>query len=164
MEEYIKLLLEQVRFQKAHKTIADEIRAHIEDQIEANISEGMDRDTAEKQAVEDMGDPVEVGISLDRVHKPKLAWGMVLATIGVGLIGAVIQFFIAGDTTMQNFSQQMGYISADSLDGYSFLLSTVVGIFIMLSLYLLDYTTISKYSRLFRFIFRKRKFGRSPLL
>ena len=146
MEEYIKLLLEQVRFQKAHKKIADEIRAHIEDQIEANISEGMDRDTAEKQAVEDMGDPVEAGISLDRVHRPKLAWGMVLATIGVGLIGAVIQFFIAGDTTMQNFSQQMGYISADSLDGYSFLLSTVVGIFIMLSLYLLDYTTISKYS------------------
>lgn len=146
MEEYIKLLLEQVRFQKAHKTIAEEIRSHIEDQIEANLSEGMDRDTAEKQAVEDMGDPVEAGIALDKVHRPKFAWGMVLATIGAGLIGAVIQFFLAGDTTMQNFAQQMGYATADSLDGYSFLLSTVVGIFIMLSLYLLDYTTISKYS------------------
>ena len=48
MEEYIKKLLEQVRFQKAHKAIGDEIRAHIEDQIEENISNGMDNETAEK--------------------------------------------------------------------------------------------------------------------
>ena len=153
MEEYIKLLLEQVRFQKAHKTIADEIRSHIEDQIEANVSEGMDKDTAEKQAVEDMGDPVEAGIALDRVHRPKMAWGIVLATIGVGLIGAVIQLFLANDTTMQNFSVQMGYIEADSLKGNSFLLSTVVGIAIMLFVYLLDYTTISKYSSVIMKVF-----------
>ena len=62
MEEYIKMLLEQVRFEKAHKAIGDEIRAHIEEQIEANISDGMDRVTAEKKAVEDMGDPMEVGM------------------------------------------------------------------------------------------------------
>ena len=68
MEEYIKILLEQVRFEKAHKAIGDEIRAHIEDQAEANISEGMDKETAEKKAVEDMGDPVETGIALDKVQ------------------------------------------------------------------------------------------------
>ena len=45
MEEYIKKLLEQVRFQKAHKAIGDEIRGHIEDQIQDNISEGMDNET-----------------------------------------------------------------------------------------------------------------------
>ena len=50
MEEYIKILLEQIRFEKAHKAIGDEIRAHIEDQAEANISEGMDKETAEKKA------------------------------------------------------------------------------------------------------------------
>ena len=66
MEEYIKKLLEQVRFQKAHKAIEDEIRAHIEDQIEDNMSEGMDKETAEKRAVEDMGNPVDVGIELDK--------------------------------------------------------------------------------------------------
>ena len=48
MDEYIKKLLEQVRFQKAHKAIQDEIKAHIEEQIEANIADGMDRETAEK--------------------------------------------------------------------------------------------------------------------
>ncbi len=57
MEEYIRKLLEQVRFQKAHKAIQEEIVSHIEDQIEAeaNIADGMDPATAEQKAVEDMG-------------------------------------------------------------------------------------------------------------
>ena len=58
MEEYIKKLLEQVRFKKAHRGIADEIRAHIEDQIEDNMAACMDREAAEKAAIADMGDPV----------------------------------------------------------------------------------------------------------
>ncbi|WP_026655650.1 permease prefix domain 1-containing protein [Butyrivibrio sp. AE3003] len=78
MEEYIKKLLEQVRFEKAHKAIGDEIRAHIENQIEANVLDGMDKETAEKRAVEDMGDPVETGIALDKVHRPQMAWGVVI--------------------------------------------------------------------------------------
>ena len=87
MEEYIKKLLEQIRFEKAHKAIGDEIRAHIEDQIEKNMSDGMDKETAEKSAVEDMGDPVEVGISMDRVHRPRMAWSIVVAAFVVGVLG-----------------------------------------------------------------------------
>ena len=153
MEEYIKKLLEQVRFEKAHKAIAYELRAHIEDQIEVNISDGMEKEAAEKRAVEDMGDPVEAGIALDKVHRPQIAWELVLATIGVGLIGTIIQIFIINDTPMLYYAKQMGYISVDSLNGYSFILSTVVGIVIMLSVYLLDYTTFSKCSSVIATIF-----------
>ena len=97
MEEYIRKLLEQIRFEKAHKAIGDEIRSHIEDQIEYNISDGMDKDTAEKKAVEDMGDPVEAGISLDRVHRPQIAWGVVVVAILVGIIGAAIRILVIKD-------------------------------------------------------------------
>ena len=90
MEEYIRMLLEQVRFQKAHKAIGDEIRTHIEDQVQANISEGMDQETAEKRAVEDMGDPVEAGIRLDKVHRPQIAWGVIIIAIVVGVLGAIV--------------------------------------------------------------------------
>ena len=95
MEEYIKKLLEQVRFKKAHRGIAEEIRAHIEDQIEDNMAAGMDREAAEKAAVEDMGDPVEVGISMDRVHRPQIAWQMVLGAVVVGIIGSIIHILLA---------------------------------------------------------------------
>ena len=94
MEEYIKKLLEQVRFRKAHKGIEDEIRSHIEDQIEDNMSEGMDKETAEKRAVEDMGNPVDVGIELDKVHSPKIAWSVVIATLTVAVFGMILQAVI----------------------------------------------------------------------
>lgn len=95
MEEYIGKLLEQVRFKKAHKGIEDELRAHIEDQISDNMAAGMDREAAERAAVADMGDPVEVGISMDRVHRPRLAWNVIIISIFIGLISSVIHEIVA---------------------------------------------------------------------
>ena len=146
MEEYIKKLLEQVRFQKAHKAIGDELRSHIEDQIETNISEGMDRETAEKIAVEDMGDPVETGIALDKVHRPQVAWGVIVAAIGVGLFGAIIHFLL-GKLPSSSGSEIsiLGNVTVDNA-GY-YLYNVVCGIAIMLGMYLIDYTMVAKYSK-----------------
>ena len=74
MDEYLKIVLEQIRCKKARPYIRQELQDHIEDQIEANISAGLNRTDAEKEAVKDMGDPVEAGLSLDRIHKPQIAW------------------------------------------------------------------------------------------
>ena len=142
MEEYIRELLEQIRFEKAHKAIGDEIRSHIEDQIEANVSEGMDNETAEKRAVEDMGNPIEVGISLDRVHRPRFARGVVIAAILVGVIGIIIHVFISKDGLLKNLSYQ--YSASESR---TFIIYTVLGIAAMLFMYLVDYTTVAKYSK-----------------
>lgn len=60
MEEYIKTLLEQVRCKKAHSMIEEEIRGHIEEQTEANIASGMTEEEAIKEAVKDMGSPVDI--------------------------------------------------------------------------------------------------------
>ena len=69
MDEYLKTLLEQIRCKKARPYVKQEFQDHIEDQIEANMQAGMDREQAEREAVRDMGDPVETGISLDRDRK-----------------------------------------------------------------------------------------------
>ena len=132
MEEYIKMLLEQVRFEKAHKAIGDEIRAHIEEQIEANVSDGMDRVTAEKKAVEDMGDPMEVGMSLDRVHRPQVAWGLIIAAMTIGTVGAMIRMTVC----------------RNSFDATMIGINAFWGISLMLLAFILDYTTILKYSKL----------------
>ena len=51
MEEYIKKLLEQVRFRQAHDGIEKELKAHMEDQIADYMADGMDRNSAEKGPV-----------------------------------------------------------------------------------------------------------------
>ena len=146
MEEYIKILLEQIRFEKAHKAIGDEIRAHIEDQAEANISEGMDKETAEKKAVEDMGDPVATGLELDKVHRPQLAWELVAATLAVTFLAVVLHIFM---------SKQLSWGLAIQItpncivqEGTMFVFYSLVGVAVMLLLYLIDFTTIAKYSKI----------------
>ena len=73
MEKYLEKLLLQIRCKKARPYIAEEIKGHIESQIEDNIADGMSYEEAEKNAVADMGDPIAVGISLDKIHKPQIA-------------------------------------------------------------------------------------------
>ena len=125
MEEYIKKLLEQVRFRKAHKGIEDEIRAHIEDQIDDNIAAGMDSEATEKAAVIDMGDPVEVGISMDRIHRPQIAWSMFLGAVIIGIIGSIIHLLIISNSTI---GSNTGLVPGSS----SFIFYTVLGILAML--------------------------------
>ena len=146
MEEYIKILLEQVRFEKAHKAIGDEIRAHIEDQAEANISEGMDKETAEKKAVEDMGDPVETGIALDKVHRPQLAWEFVVATLAVTVFSIILHIFMTKQLNWGlAFQISKGHIVQE---GTMFVFYSILGVALMLLLYLMDFTTIAKYSKI----------------
>lgn len=147
MEEYIKMLLEQVRFQKAHKAIGDEIRSHIEDQIELNIADGMDRETAEKRAVEDMGDPVGAGIALDKVHRPQVAWGVIVVGILVGIFGIIIKLFLDKIPTSYNPAFSMLEDVSINDTGY-YIYNVVCGIAVMLILYLVDYTMVARYSRI----------------
>ena len=51
MEEYLKTLLEQIRCKKARSLIEEELRGHLEEQIEENRMSGMEPEEAEKAAV-----------------------------------------------------------------------------------------------------------------
>ena len=140
MEEYIRKLLEQVRFKKAHKGIEDELRAHIEDQIEDNMASGMDREAAEKAAVEDMGDPVEAGISMDRVHRPRLAWNVIAIAVLIGVISSVIHEIMAYDAGMADAAISV-------LGSHAFYTKVLIGLVAMITVYMIDYTVIAKYAK-----------------
>ena len=145
MEEYIKKLLEQIRFQKAHKAIEDEIRLHIEDQIKENISGGMDKETAEKKAVEDMGNPVDAGIALDKVHRPQVAVGVIVIALVATVIGTIVNVLLSN--IMTAYPLEMGNPNRLPLRGSElYIYNAIFGIIVMLILYFIDYTTVARYS------------------
>lgn len=131
MEEYLRILLEQVRCKKAHTLIADEIQAHMEDQIEDNMASGMPKEMAEMAAVRDMGDPVETGISLDRIHRPAMAWDMIFFMAIISIIGIVIHMLIGDSGAGSN--QFMRY--------------TVIGFIAMLIVYRVDYSFMAHHAK-----------------
>ena len=134
MDEYLKTLLEQIRCKKARPYVKQEFQDHIEDQIEANMQAGMDREQAEREAVRDMGDPVETGISLDSVHRPQVAWKLLGIIVLISIAGVLIHAGIAGKISEN---------AAAGSDRYVF--HVVIGLAVMMILYLLDYTVLARF-------------------
>lgn len=135
MEEYIEKLISQIRCKIARPYVAEEIRNHIENQIEENKLNGMTDEDAEKNAVMDMGDPIEVGVSMDRIHKPQISWKILMVVALLSIMGIVIQYSCLN---LLNDNSQIG----------EFLSSIILGFIIMIGLYFIDFTTIAQYSKI----------------
>lgn len=146
MEAYLEKLLSQIRCKKARPYILDEIRTHIESQIEDNLSCGMEYEEAERSAVADMGDPVEVGIALDKIHRPIIAWKL-LVIVGVSsLLGMIVQQSIFYKTIHSDLEPYLQETYQASMVG--FVSSIILGFIIMSGIYFVDYTVIAKYSKI----------------
>ena len=146
MEEYMEKLISQIRCKKARPYIAEEIRDHIEEQMADNKENGMSDEEAEKNAVLDMGDPVEVGISLDRIHKPKIGWNVIVIVGIISLLAILVQWAFA--SAINNYGlEQLNHMSYnDSMR--KFLKSIFAGMLFMIIIYFVDYTVIAKYSKI----------------
>ena len=137
-EEYLKTLTDQIRCKMAREAVWDELLCHIEDQKAAFISEGMEQDEAEEAAVLEMGDPVETGNEMDRIHRPKMAWGMIALIAVLSIAGYVVQKLIEAKVV-----EAGGYNWLGSKN----LLFLAAGLVIMIGVCFLDYTRIGKYAR-----------------
>ena len=137
-EEYIRTLTEQIRCKMARPGVAREIGDHIEDQIRAFMGEGMSRQEAESAALKDMGNPVDAGVELDKVHRPAMPWGMIALIIALSVLSCIFQYLLNQKS-----------ISAGG-DGYSMgrqILFTMCGILAMTGVCFADYTRIAARAR-----------------
>lgn len=137
-EEYLTILTDQIRCRMARGAVREEIRCHIEDQTAAFLSEGMEQAEAEEAAVREMGDPVETGNELNRIHRPRMAWGMIGLIAALSLAGYLIQ----------NFMQEK-WIAAGAgawSSPYSFVYM-LAGLAVMMAACFADYTRIAGRAR-----------------
>lgn len=92
--EYIGTVMEQVRCKAVHKALGEELEAHIDDCAEAFAADGLSPEEAEEKAVLSMGDPVETGIQLDRVHRPKFPWAIAVSALLLLTAAAFAEHFM----------------------------------------------------------------------
>ena len=139
MEEYIRILLEQIRCKKSHKYIESEIRSHIEDQIEENMSRGMDPETAERMAVNSMGDPVMTGTELDMIHRPQMNIKLIVMIAAISIIGVLIHSLMLHDSFLQP--------ETEMISGH-YLRDVIIGLCVMTGICFVDYSVIARFSKL----------------
>ena len=71
IRDYLDAIGEQIENPHARCAIRREIGNHIEEQTEDYHREGMTPLAAAQEAVRQMGDPLQTGRELNRIHRPK---------------------------------------------------------------------------------------------
>lgn len=128
-KDYAALVCGQLRWKKARPVVAREIETHLRDQCDALVQSGMGEEEAIDESIRQMGDAVEIGTSLDRVHRPKPSWSLLVLTGILLLLGLLIQVFLIDDAYM--------------LPRYT--LSVVLGVGFFLGAYFADFSILGKW-------------------
>ena len=81
IKEFLDSVCEQIKYKPIREDIAEELKNHIEELKENYIQEGMKEEIAEQKAIEQMGDSKEIGKKLNKIHRPKLDWKLLLILI-----------------------------------------------------------------------------------
>lgn len=127
MQAYVDTVCDQIRWKQTRKAVAEELTDHLLLQKEAFLAEGLSEEEAEKRTVEEMGDGIAVGMALDRTHRPKPQWQMVL-------VAAVLL--------------SMGLFCRLTIDEVSFGIDIVVPMLLAVALfgaaYFLDFTLLAR--------------------
>lgn len=134
LDEYLGTVSEQIRYIKIRSSVTEELKNHILDQAEDYEQCGALPEEAMARAIRDMGDPVETGAALDRIHRPQMDFGI------LGIIGAISLLCIAFFYLM---SRQ---ISAQTmLPWHRQAMFICVGFALMLIVYRMDYSILERF-------------------
>lgn len=134
LEQYLETVSEQIRCTRVRSDITDELKNHILDQAESYEAQGAFPEEALERAVREMGDPVETGVALDRIHRPSMNWGL-MAAVGLISILSIIPVYFANQTAFDGFlwQQQAMYV--------------VLGFLAMLLVCHIDYSILEKWGK-----------------
>lgn len=134
MEAYLAVVLEQIRWKRARPALARELERHLTDQRDAFIKEGKPAEEAERMAVADMGDPVEVGAALDAVHRPRPQWGLLAWTLALAAACTALRLVLTAGWHYEGESPLRA------------LLALLLGTGALLGLYFLDISRLARHA------------------
>lgn len=74
LDKFLEDVLSYIKFPFVKDNIKFELESHILEKINYYIEQGYDSEKAEELSINDMGDPKEIGIQLNKEHNPFLGW------------------------------------------------------------------------------------------
>lgn len=93
-DKYIEAILSYVKFSFDRSEIRTELKSHLLDRIEDYTEAGQAED-AEELAIAAMGNAEEIGLELNRQHKPLLGWLWLLSRLAVVLL-IIVDLYVVG--------------------------------------------------------------------
>lgn len=104
IQQWIETAAAQLRCRKAVPGVKSELESHLYEQYNAFLEQGCTAGEAQRKTVESMGDPVLAGGALDRIHRPRPAWGPFCAAAALLMMGGILRWWqsipLAADGTL----------------------------------------------------------------
>lgn len=142
-KEFLSNVCKEIKYKPASKIISEELDGHIEDIKTDYLCKGYSEIEAEEKAVEQMGDAKQIGKKLNKIHKPKVDWIMLIFIFAfLWFSGFFLELYYRSDWWCTNDS--LYWTMHYRLECIGMILGIVVSIF----LYFYDYRKISKHSKL----------------
>ena len=136
---YMEEIRSQIRYKRAWPYIEKELEDHIEDQKRNLMNKGSDETEALRKAVLEMGDAITIGQELDRVHRPKPEWGIIIVMCVMLFVGALSQYYLSYRAVSGGWAGQEAF--------FRYLTALPFGIAVLLVIYFTDYTILGKYPK-----------------
>ena len=133
---FLNNVCQEIKYKPIIKGIADELENHIQEIKEEYIETGMNEAEAEEKAVKQMGEAKTIGKELNKVHKPKLDWKLLLITVILIYFGILVDMIRANNLLKNSITGEI----------IRYVIFLGVGIIPSCIIYFTDYKKLKKYS------------------
>ena len=134
---FLDSVCNEIRYKPIRKDIAEELRNHINEIKQEYIDKGLESNQAEDKAVEQMGNPKEIGFKLNKIHKPRLDWKLLIIMIIVLGFSLLVSFTRAKSNVLQN--DEIAVLT-------KYITFMIIGIILSVICYFVDYRKLIKHS------------------
>lgn len=92
-ERFLKEVTNHIKSKEAKDLVATELDFHLKQTKNMWVEKGLSEEVAEGKAVEQMGSPIKLGRELNKLHKPKVDWFLLIllvAAMGLGVLPVLV--------------------------------------------------------------------------
>ncbi|HDR7641377.1 MULTISPECIES: FtsW/RodA/SpoVE family cell cycle protein [Bacillus] len=132
-ERFVSEVTNHIKSKEAKSFVATELDFHLKQAKNTWVEKGLSEEVAEDKAVEQMGSPIKLGQELNKLHKPKVDWFLLIllvAAMGLGFL-PVLAFGYMNDLLMNK------------------VISVILGIATVVVMMLTDYRKLERLGWLF---------------
>jgi cell division protein FtsW (lipid II flippase) len=84
--EFLAKVMSKVKSKEAHKMIEKELHHHLQELSQSLQNREGSKEEAEIKAVQEMGNPYSIGEKLNKLHKPRMDWVLLILFVMIGAI------------------------------------------------------------------------------
>ncbi len=137
IKEFLNNVCEQIKYKPIRNEISEELENHIKEAKENYIQEGLEEIEAEEKAINQMGKAEEIGKKLNKIHKPKLDWKLLIMVLITLSFGFLVAFTRAIKYEIISFDGEIRAIIV-------FAICTIIGLLLSIGIYFFDYRKLQK--------------------